>query len=61
MKMYNYLKNLKIFVKNAWRKMSMSMSIESKPIENYKDGQINMAASTLRASVHMDLVRGDIF
>ena len=37
------------------------MSIESKPIENYKDGQINMAVSTLLASVDMDLVRGDIF
>ena len=37
------------------------MSIESKPIENYKDEQINMAASTLLASVDMDLVRGDIF
>ena len=37
------------------------MSIESKPIENYKDGQINMMASTLLASVDIDLVRGYIF
>ena len=37
------------------------MSIESKPIENYKDGQINMVASTLLSSVDIDLARGDIF
>ena len=37
------------------------MSIESKPIENNKDGQINMAASTLLASVDIDLIRGDKF
>ena len=37
------------------------MSIESKPIKTYKDGQINMAASILLTSVDMDLIRGDIF